>query len=268
MDHGLCHERLISLARFFIDQSQISGDSVAITGADAHHLRDVLRLKPGDVITVLDGANREYCVRLDTVDSGHAEGSILSNCLRQTEPRALLTLAQCLPKGDKMELVLQKGTEIGYTAFIPVVSERSIVKLDADRAAKKGERWRKIVQSAAEQSGRARLPEVHSLHSWQQLCDRFTDFDLVLLPWEGEEAAGLKETLKAKNIGAGVGAGASNGTSILVIIGPEGGLAVSEVEKARSCGALTVSLGPRILRTETAGLACGVAVLYESGDFS
>jgi len=250
-------ERLIGLARFFVDQSQISGDRVALTGADAHHLRDVLRLNPGDVITVLDGANREYSVQLEEVNSGQAEGVILSSGLRPTEPRTFLTLAQCLPKGDKMELVLQKGTEIGYTAFIPVVSERSIVKLDADRAAKKGERWRKIVQAAAEQSGRARLPELHPMHSWQQLCDRFAEFDLVLLPWEGEETTGLKETLQAKGF-----------TSVLIIIGPEGGFAVTEVEKARSHGALTVSLGPRIMRTETAGLAAGVAVLYEAGDFS
>lgn len=259
MDHSLCHERLISLTRFFVDQSQIGGNRVTITGADAHHLRDVLRLKPGDTITVLDGANREYSVRLEEVNSGHAEGLILSSCLRQTEPAVLLTLAQCLPKGDKMEQVLQKGTEIGYSAFIPVVSERSIVKLDRERAVKKGERWRKIVQAAAEQSGRARLPEVHPIHSWQQLCNRFADFDLVLIPWEGEETVGLKETLKAK---------ANNSTSALIIIGPEGGLAVTEVEKARSYGALTVSLGPRIMRTETAGLASGVAVLYELGDFS
>lgn len=266
MDYSLCHERLISLARFFVDQSQISGNRVAITGADAHHLRDVLRLKPGDAITVLDGANREYRVQLEEVNSGHAEGLILRSCLRQTEPRVSLTLAQCLPKGDKMELVLQKGTEIGYSAFIPVVSERSIVKLDGERAVKKGERWRKIVQAAAEQSGRARLPEVYPIHSWQQLCDRFTDFDLVLIPWEGEGTAGLKETLKTKNIAEG--SDLSNAPSILIIIGPEGGLAVTEVEKARNYGALTVSLGPRIMRTETAGLASGVAVLYESGDFS
>lgn len=261
MDYSFCHERLterlISLARFFVEQSQINGDRVELTGADVHHLRDVLRLKPGDVITVLDGANREYRVQLEVVDSGHAEGLILSSNLRPTEPRVMLTLAQCLPKGDKMELVLQKGTEIGYAAFIPVISERSIVKLDADRAAKKGERWRKIVQSAAEQAGRARLPEVHPIHSWQLLCDRFKEFDLVLLPWEGEETTGLKETLQAKKF-----------ASVLIIIGPEGGLAVDEVEKARSHGAITVSLGPRIMRTETAGLAAGVAVLYESGDFS
>lgn len=243
------------LPRFFVAREQIRDGKVVIERDDAHHLRDVLRLRPGDRISVLDGDNREYLVELQSLEAGAAEGRILAQEVRPTEPRVRLTLAQCLPKGEKMEWVLQKGTEIGYSAFIPVVSSRSVVRLESDRVDRKLERWRRVVREAAEQAGRAILPEVREPCTWSGLCALVPEFDAVLLPWEGEQALGLRAALKDGVPG-----------KVLVVIGPEGGLSLDEVKEAVGRGARAVSLGRRILRTETAGLVAAVAVLYEAGE--
>lgn len=243
------------MPRVFVPSGQIRHGEVAIDGADAHHLRDVLRLGVGDTITVLDGDNRQYEVRLTGVESGRVCGEVLSEEARATEPSLEMTLAQCLPKGEKMEWVLQKGTEVGFAAFIPVASERSIVRLDGERAHKKHERWVRVVREAAQQAGRARLSEVHGLLDWAGLCRAFDGFDQVILPWEGEQSLGLRAYLRKGLHGR-----------ILVVIGPEGGLSLEEVEQARRLGACTVSLGKRILRTETAGLVVGACLMYEAGE--
>lgn len=243
------------MPRFFVPPDRIRDGQIRMDGPDVHHLRDVLRLKPGDRFSVLDGDNREYLVELMSLDADSASARVLTEGVRPTEPRVRMTLAQCLPKGEKMEWVLQKGTEIGYSVFVPVASSRSVVHLDGARADRKVERWRRVVREAAEQAGRAVLPDVHELCSWSGLCASFGEFDMVLLPWEGEQVLGLREALHGGVPG-----------NLLIVIGPEGGLSLDEVEEARRHGARAVSLGKRILRTETAGLVAGAAVLYEAGE--
>lgn len=254
MDRFDGHEGAGRLTRFFVCPDQIRDGRVVIAGADVHHLRDVLRLGPGDSIQVLDGSNNEYVAVIESADPEGVVASIVDSRIRATEPRVHLTLAQCLPKGEKMEWVLQKGTEVGYSGFIPVASERSVVRLDAERAARKTERWNRVVREASEQAGRAVLPKVLPMLSWRELCGTFDGYDRVLLPWEGEETRGLRSALEGEP------------GRMLVIIGPEGGLTQGEVSVAEQAGAIPVSLGRRILRTETAGLVAAAAILFAAGE--
>ncbi|NLG85364.1 MAG: 16S rRNA (uracil(1498)-N(3))-methyltransferase [Firmicutes bacterium] len=236
----------------FVRPEQFRGRRLFVTGADAHHLLRVLRLGPGDRFIALDGRGNEYRARILLVHHGGLEAEIEEEGLRRSEPRLRLTLGQALPKGEKMEEVIRKGTELGMAAFWPVLTERCVAVPPSERREDRLARWRRIATEAARQSGRAVIPSVAPIRTWAEILAEFPRFDLVLLPWEGDGTVALKEVLRGKE----------SPVEVLALIGPEGGFSSSEVARAVAAGAKTLSLGPRILRTETAGLVLGAAVFY------
>lgn len=251
--------------RFFVTPDVLSdgvpGAEVRLTGATAHQLVNVLRLRPSERIVLLDGAGWEYEVELTALNREAVTGRVARRALATGEPRLKLTLYQGLPRGAKFELVLQKGTEIGISAFVPLVTRRSVVSSLAAASELKLDRWHRILTEAAEQAGRARVPALGAPVLFQQACEAVTG--LSLMPWEGERRRALRTVIEEQFGGRASAAP----FSVNLFIGPEGGFEPDEVEQARGYGILPVSLGPRILRTETAGLAAAAALLYESGDF-
>ncbi len=248
--------------RFFSRSADREGDLVRLGGAEARHALKVLRLGPGDRIAVLDGSGREYeavIERVDgAVDGGEAilQARIAATRPRATEPSLNLLLLQGLPKGDKMDLIVQKATELGVSRIVPVVTERSVSRPEAESGWAKAARWRRIAQEAAKQAGRAVVPEVELPQSLGEALRTLPAGCALIVPWEGERRRTLAEAVEAL---APAGAAA-------VLIGPEGGLSEAEVAQASAAGGATVTLGPRLLRTETAGLAVLACLLYATGN--
>lgn len=246
------------MRRFFAPPEHFRAEKVRLAGEEAHHLRRVLRLGPGAQVYVFDGQGREYQVEIEGWEGDAVLGRILAEVTPVPEAPLELTLAQGLAKGDKLELVIQKATEIGVQAVVPLHTGRSVVRpsgRDGERAA----RWERVAREAAKQCRRARVPRVEPITPLPALGERFHEYDAVLLLWEEERTRRLKEALHELR---------TQGTCrrLLILIGPEGGFLPAEVELAVAGGALPVSLGPRILRTETAGLVAASIVLYELGD--
>jgi 16S rRNA (uracil1498-N3)-methyltransferase len=244
------------MTRFFIPTGQFQEQTVTLTGADAHHLCKVLRARTGDEIIVLNGKGREFQARITVIAADMVTAEITGIIERNTEPKLRIMLVQSLPKLDKFEFILEKNTELGVAVFQPLITERSLIKLDGKSLPAKMERWRKIIQSAAEQSGRQILPELKAPLGWAAFRRQFPS-GLILLPWEGEQTQSLKAVLERQAPGL---------EQTTIIIGPEGGFSLYEVEQAQAAGAVPVTLGPRILRTETAGLVAASAVLYHFGE--
>lgn len=244
--------------RFFVEGTAAPGEEIAFGPAAARQMARVLRLAPGDRVAAVDPEGWELVVELTRVDRHGARGRVLSRERRETEPPLDIVLAQGIPKGEKMDFVVQKGTEVGVSAFLPTVTRRTVVDL-GDRWEGRRERWQRIAREAAEQCGRVRVPEVLPVMMLEQAVVELAAADLFLIPWEEERARGLRSVLREVS-----GAGAPR--SVAVLIGPEGGFAADEVRLAVSRGARPVSLGPRLLRTETAGLVVVAALLYELGD--
>ncbi|MCH7746000.1 MAG: 16S rRNA (uracil(1498)-N(3))-methyltransferase [Chloroflexi bacterium] len=241
--------------RFFVSPDCIDGQDVTLPDNVARQLARVLRFKSGDSIIVLDDSGMEYVVTLTAVDSNTAQGVVSDKRVSDGEPDVRLVLYQGMLKSDRFEFVLQKGTELGVSAFVPVSCARSVAKGDS---ANRSVRWRKIITEAAEQSGRGRIPILEKPSEFFNACDAHEGPGLI--PWEEEADAGLRSVLerwKASDIGI---------SSVSIFIGPEGGFTREEVEYARSKGIVAVSLGKRILRAETAGIATAAAILYEIGE--
>ena len=240
--------------RFFVEGVHAVGDRVAFAPDDAHKLATVLRKRTGDRVQVVDSGGIAYAATLDV--NGRAVGATLGERLdpADVETALAVTIAQAVPKGHKMDLVVEKATELGAYAIVPVRSARVI---GHDTSPAKVERWRRIAKSAAQQSGRVRVPEVADVHDWDALLAKFTRYDRVYVPWELAEPAPLRDVFEGDLAGA---------NSVLVVIGPEGGFAADEVARARDAGAHAISLGRRILRTETAALVVLSAMLYARGE--
>jgi 16S rRNA (uracil1498-N3)-methyltransferase len=256
--------------RFFIPTGWIQQDQVSIEGSVVHQIRDVLRMTSGDMVTVLDDSGWEYQVRLTAVEYDSVTGAIQSKVLSRTEPRTKIALYQSLLKGDKFEWVLQKGTELGIVEFNPMVSDRCVVGSVDDVSKAKVERWERIVLEAAEQSERARLPRVQPPVLFAQACERARRSDLALLFWEEETKRTLRSMLATPSDTAISAHGKTEilrrPFSISIFVGPEGGFAGREADLARRYGIAPVSLGPRILRADTAALAAVTAILYQYED--
>jgi 16S rRNA (uracil1498-N3)-methyltransferase len=242
--------------RFFIPSEWISDDAVIIKGNLVHQMKDVLRLRKGDHIAVLDGSGREYEVVLQKVSSESAEGRVRAT-RTVVEPSVKITLYQALLKGSKLEFTLQKCTEIGVSRFVPVVCEHCIANTPGS---KKLERWQKIIIEAAEQSGRGKFPNLEPAMPFQQACQSMGK--LAFIAMEGETIPGLRSCLK----GTLPIQSQESTPTIDLFIGPEGGFSKTEVDYAQHCGILPVSLGNRTLRAETAGLVAATAILYEWGN--
>lgn len=242
--------------RFFIAPNDLTGEEVTISGGDFKHITRVLRLGPGDRIIGVLPPGREYTVEITLVGHDRLFGRVTGQARRLIEPPLEVTLAQALVKGDKLDYIIQKATELGVSRFVPLQTERSIVRLDEGKAEERRLRWQKIAQEAAEQSGRTTMPLVKGLSTLTDLILETGSYDLAFLLWEGENRRGIKSLLRS----------ARNPQRVLLVIGPEGGFSPKEVAQARGGGLTPVSLGPRILRTETAGPVAAALLLYELGD--
>lgn len=239
--------------RFLIDPAQINGSDAVITGETARQITKVLRLKEGDMVCLLDGLGNEHSALITSVSKDHVSTRIITTNSCDRELKLRLTLAICLPKGDRLDLIVQKCAELGISKYIIVNSERVVTRLDASKAAERLARWQKIAGEAIEQCGGARMPEVSGIIDFSELSAEIERNDLALIAWEEEQGVGLKSVLQANKAAE----------SVILIIGPEGGLTEGEVESAKSAGAVCVSLGRRVLRTETAAIAGCAAMLYE-----
>lgn len=245
------------MERFFLPIQAFSGDLVTVAEpALIHRLRDVLRLTRNHTVTFLDNSGWEYETVLEEVAPTRIVGRVRCRRLAAGEPRTKITLYQAVLKGERFEWALQKGTELGVSAFVPIISERCIVVDAHQLSRRKLTRWERIIQAAAEQSRRGRLPPLQPLMLFAAACEQVHRAGgLALIPWE-EETRPIRQVLQA--------AGREmRPFSVALFIGPEGGFSAAEVQLARDYGIIPVSLGPRILRAETAGLAAAAMVLYE-----
>lgn len=237
------------MQHFFVPPSQVAETEIVITGSDVNHMRNVLRMKPGEELSVSDGNNCRYLCRvLRYEEDGNEERAVLEIVKKETfdtELPSKIYLFQGLPKQDKMELIVQKAVELGAYKIVPVATRRAVVKLDEKKAEKKKNRWQEIARSAAKQAGRGIVPEVTGVLSWREALCCAKELDVLLIPYELSE--NMAET---KGVIESIAAGQSVG----IFIGPEGGFEKEEVELAIEAGARPITLGKRILRTETAGL--------------
>lgn len=239
--------------RFTVEPERIGDDEAVLEGALARQIAKVLRLKAGDAITLLDGCGNVYSAKLTSVTLDSSRAAILGRRFCPNEPVLRVVLASCIPKSDRMELIVQKCTELGISEIALVRSERTITRFDQAGEAKKLQRWRKIAAEAAEQCGRSKAPELRGVLSFEELVKTASDYDLAIVAWEEETQRPLRDVLRDRD----------DVKSVLLIIGPEGGLTEREVELAKAAGAVSVSLGCRVLRTDTAAIATCAVVMYE-----
>lgn len=243
------------MTRLYLPVVLAAGDTLALPAEAAHHVARVLRLKQGASLTVFNGQGGEYRAVLETVDKAEAVIRVGAHDTVERESALDLTLAQCVSKGERMDYCLQKAVELGVRRIVPLQSARSVVKLDAQRWRKKHAHWRGVIVSACQQSGRNRLPvlePVQSLSSWLE-ADDASDPVLRLVLAPGAQC-GLRSL--------------SRDDSITLLVGPEGGLATDEIRLAQRQGYQSIALGPRVLRTETAGVAALAALQTLWGDLA
>lgn len=243
------------LARFFVDPEQISEKTISVYGEDVKHISKVLRLRVGEEITVCDKCGNDYNCEIEEISSDKVIANILEKKKNNAESDIEITLFQGMPKSDKMDLIIQKCVELGVSRVIPVITKRAVSRpSDGD---KKIIRWQKIAAEAAKQCGRGIIPEIGKMISFADAMKIGASEDaLAIMPYECESEGKLKDVLKA-----------CNKKKIYVFIGPEGGFDESEVLLARKNELKTVTLGPRIMRTETAPLAVCSVIMYEIGDW-
>ena len=239
--------------RFFIQHSQIQGSRLYVEGTDVNHIKNVLRMKRGDQVMVSDGEGMQYLCALESFADGLVWFEIVDTWKENRELSSKLYLFQGLPKSDKMELIIQKATELGVYEVVPVVTGRTVVRLDEKKAQKKTARWNAIAESAAKQSGRSRIPRVREAMTFSEALASAGELDVLLIPYE--KAEGMEATRQVIE-------GIRPGQSVGIFIGPEGGFEEAEVEQAVALGAAPVTLGRRILRTETAGFVVLSMLLY------
>lgn len=244
--------------RFYVNPEQIQEATVTILGSDVNHIKNVLRMKQGDEIIICNGQGKDCCCIIKEVSDSVIEAEIQSTKESDTELTARVTLFQGLPKKDKMELIIQKAVELGVYEIIPVMTARSVMKLDDKKKEdKKLERWQSIAESAAKQSGRGFIPKIMPVHSYKEAIKKAGTFDLSVIPYEN--ARGIQLTREI------IGSLKAH-TTIGILIGPEGGFEPSEIELARTNDIMPISLGRRILRTETAGFAILSMMMLELED--
>lgn len=238
------------MARFYVSPEAVVDKTILMTGPDVNHVRNVLRCTPGDTLTISDGQGLDYYCIIRAIAQDQVELEALYKTDSAYELPVEVVLFQGLPKGDKMELVIQKAVELGASEVVPVAMARSIVKLDAKQAGKKTERWRRIAEAAAKQAKRGIVPKVSEPCSFKEMCGSLADYDLVIVPYENAEGIAATKALFEQ-----AGRLEQKGRGIAVVIGPEGGFDEDEINRLTAMKISPVTLGRRILRTETAGLA-------------
>jgi 16S rRNA (uracil1498-N3)-methyltransferase len=258
------------MTRFFLP-GPVPGSAgeVVLSGTSAHHLRDVLRARPGESVVVCDADGDEISCVVEGADAGGVRLRIVARRTSDAEPPYEAVLLQGLAKGERMDVLVQKSVELGVSRIVPFASSRCVVRLDREEGRRKAERWSRIAEEAAKQSGRSRIPVVAPPVSFEEALEIARSADLRFLPWEGEKARNLLDFRENPENRLTVSEVTETGRrpTIAFLIGPEGGFALEEVEKARAAGLSTITLGRRILRTETAGPAvlAQLSLLFEVG---
>ena len=241
--------------KFFVSDNEVNEDEINII-EDVNHIKNVLRLGIGEKVEVCDSRNCiNYLCEIVEADNKFVKCKILDKLENSREPNVYLHIFQGLPKAEKMETIIQKTTEIGVSEITPVVMRRCVVKLDNKSASKKVERWQKIAEVAAKQSKRDKIPQINLPIDLKNIYKNLENYDIVLVAYENEENNGIKQILS--NVSK------KQDLRIAVIIGPEGGIDDSEISELKSHNIQTVSLGKRILRTETAPIVLSSVIMYE-----
>lgn len=244
------------MPKFFIKNNQVKGEYIDITGDDVNHIKNVLRLKIDDCIQVCNSdTGNNYKAQIVSVEKSNIKCSIIEKLNSTVESNVYIHILQGLPKADKMELIIQKCTELGVQEITPVNMERSIVKLNPKDETKKIQRWQKIAEVAAKQSGRDKITQINNIVKFKDIFNVLKDYDTFLVAYEKEKENTLKkELIKLKEV---------TSPKIAVLIGPEGGIDDEEIKILKTNNTKIITLGKRILRTETAPLAISSIIQYE-----
>lgn len=242
-----------SMFNFFIEEGNRHNNRYLISGADYNHIRNVLRMKTGDEFLVSENNVSNLC-RIESFEGECIVAEIIEERFQDTSLPIKIFLFQGLPKSDKLELIIQKAVELGVDEIIPVEMNRCVVKLDEKKKKNKKERWQAIAESAAKQSKRTAVPTVHNVMTYKQALEKASELDVFMVPYECKD-----EMISTVNALSTI----KKGMSVGILIGPEGGFELNEIDAAVKAGGLTVSLGKRILRTETAAItSVGMCMLY------
>lgn len=243
--------------KFFVSNENIVDEWVNIIGDDVKHIYKVLRLNIGDKICINNCSGQEYLAEIKEIDKKEVKAQILEKMDTDNESSINVTIYQGLPKASKMDLIVQKNTELGVKEITPVITDRVVVKGEL-KEYKKVDRWNRIALEACKQSKRSYIPKINSPLEFDQMLEELSNFQLIVVPYENKKAYGIKklvEDIKELQI-----------KNVAIVIGPEGGFEDKEIAKLQEMGAYIVTLGPRILRTETAGFTCLSIIMYELGD--
>lgn len=243
--------------KFFVSKDKIHGNNCTIEGEDVKHIYKVLRLIEGDKISINDGEGNEYLGEIKEVSKKEVIVELLEKMELNNESNLKVHLYQGMPKSTKMDLIVQKCTELGISGVTPIITERVVVKSEISEF-RKVDRWNRIALEACKQSKRSLIPTINTPIEYEELLSTLKNFDLVIVPYENQEGQGIRyvaNEVRNREI-----------KSVAIIIGPEGGFEEREIQEFKQLGAFVVTLGPRILRTETAGLVALSLLMYELGD--
>jgi len=243
--------------KFFVPKNSIDGNNAVIEGEDVKHIYKVLRLQVGDKVSVNNSEGKEYVGEIIFIDKNAVNINLLEESAINNESPIEVYLYQGMPKSTKMDLIVQKNTELGVKAITPIITERVVVKTEL-KEFKKVERWNRIALEACKQCKRSLIPKINVPIEFDNLLEELKKMDLVVVPYENQEGYGIKKLVK--NIEK------DKTNKVAIVIGPEGGFEDGEILKLREIGSEIVTLGPRILRTETAGFTCLSLIMYELGD--
>lgn len=248
------------MSKFFVEEKQVNGDKINIIGNDIKHIKNVLRKKAGENLTICELSNtKDYLCEILKVSDESIECRIIEELNNNVESNIHVTIIQGLPKADKMELIIQKSVELGVYDITPIEMKRCVVKLNDKDKQKKIARWQKISEVAAKQCGRNIIPNINTIINIKNICNLIPEYDIVLIAYENEKETTIKEELKKMKQSYSK----DKIIKIAIIIGPEGGIAEEEIALLKENGAKTITLGKRILRTETASLNILSSIMYE-----
>lgn len=242
------------MPKFFVNKEFVYDNYIKIEGENFNHISNVLRAKIGQEIIICDGNLVDYNCKICEINKKFIKAEIIDKYINKNEPNIKIILFQALPKADKMEMVIQKCIEIGVDKIIPILTDNTVIKLN-EKSDKKILRWNKIAESAAKQCGRGKIPEIENIINFKDAVEKSKLFDNSIIPYEKEDKYNIKNFINN-----------FKGKSIAVFIGPEGGFSEDEIKYASENNIFSVTLGKRILRTETAGLVASVILLYELGE--
>lgn len=250
----------ILMSRFFVRKEDVQEGFIVIRGEDVHHIKNVLRLSRGSRLTVSDGNGTDYTVEISKMCSNCIYADIVNASQSKTEPPLEITLFQGVPKQEKMDFIIQKSVELGVRRIVPLLTERTVVRFGSERDKENRlKRWQRVAVEAAKQCNRSIVPEVTVPLDFNEGIKLVEDSQLSFIAYEKESDSSLKNYFKTGNMQHGISKAA-------VIIGPEGGFSEQEIDRAISLRAVPITLGPRIFRTETAGLVVLSIIMYELGD--